>query len=217
MYDFEDARRRMVSGQIRVHDVTDKRIQDAMVRLPRERFVPRSQHAHAYADMEIAGGEGRTLMRPRDFAKLIQAADLRSRDIVLDIACARGYSTAVLADICETVVGLEDNDEAIERATARLSEVGADNAVVVRGELKDGVPDQGPFDVIVVNGAVEVVPDAWFDQLAEGGRLAVVVREGPVGRATIFWRAGGKIDEWEAFDATQPVLPGFEREAGFVF
>ena len=217
MSDFAAARRHMVAGQIRVHNVTDKRVQDAMFAIPREDFVPRAQHPHAYADLAIDGGEGRTLLRPRDFAKLVQAAEINAGDVVLDIACGRGYSTAVLARLADTVVGLEDNDAAVERATERLAAAGADNAVVVKGDLKAGVPGQGPFDVIFAGGAVDDVPQAWIDQLADGGRLAVFVRKGAVSRAMVYARAGDRIGDRAVFDGDPPLLPGFEREPGFVF
>ncbi|MEO1040577.1 MAG: protein-L-isoaspartate O-methyltransferase [Pseudomonadota bacterium] len=217
MSEFAEARRQMVAGQIRVHDVTDKRVQDAMFEIERESFVPRAQHPHAYADLQIDGGEGRTLLRPRDFAKLVQAAGVRTGDVVLDIACGRGYSTAVLARLADTVVGLEDSEAAVEKATERLAAAGADNAVVVHGELKAGMQGQGPFNVIFVGGAVDAVPQAWFDQLADGGRLAVFVRDDAVGRAMVYTRAGDRIGERAVFDGAPALLPGFEPEAGFVF
>ena len=217
MTDFAEARRRMVDSQVRPADVTDRAIQAAMLTVPRERFLPRSKQAEAYADIEADIAEGRVMLRPRDFAKLLQAADVKPTDIVLDIACGRGYSTAVLARLAETVVGLENDDKLVSRATERLAEVGADNAVVVKGDLKAGQPKQGPFDVIVVNGAVDAVPQAWLDQLAEGGRLAVFLREGPVGRAVVFTKSGGAIGDRPVFDANVSRLPGFETEPGFVF
>lgn len=217
MTDFADARARMVASQVRPADVTDRAIQNAMLTVPRERFLPRSKQAEAYADIEADIAEGRVMLRPRDFAKLLQAAGVKRTDIVLDIACGRGYSTAVLAHLAETVVGLENDDKLVARATERLAEVGADNAVVVKGDLKAGQPRQGPFDVIIVNGAVDAAPPAWTDQLAEGGRLAVFLRKGPVGRAVVFTKSGGVIGDRPVFDANVSRLPSFETEPGFVF
>ncbi|WP_026353947.1 protein-L-isoaspartate O-methyltransferase family protein [Woodsholea maritima] len=214
---YAEARRHMVDSQVRPNDVTDRRIQDAMARLPRETFVPRSKVAEAYGDKEVLIGEGRYMMRPRDFAKLVHAAQIDAQDLVLDIGCARGYSSAVIAALCETVVGLESDPAMVEKAIASLSEVGADNAVVVDGDVKAGLSDQGPFDVIFVNNAVDQVPQTWLDQLKDGGRLAVIVRQGPVGKATIFTRSGAAVGEKVIFDASPTVLAGFEREAGFVF
>ncbi|KAA5804611.1 protein-L-isoaspartate O-methyltransferase [Alkalicaulis satelles] len=217
MFDFTQARLAMVNSQVRPSDVTDTRLQDAMAVVARERFVPKAQAARAYADAEIRLNNGRALLRPRDFSKLVQAAGVKPGDVVLDIACGLGYSTAVLARMAETVVGLEDDAALAAKAGDRLAEAGADNAVVVDGPLDKGVPGQGPFNVIVVNGAVSTVPEAWLDQLADGGRLAVIVREGEVGRARIYTRAGQAVGERAVFDAAPPYLPGFEPAPGFVF
>jgi protein-L-isoaspartate(D-aspartate) O-methyltransferase len=159
MTDYAVARLAMVNSQIRPSDVTDHRIQDAMGEIPRELFVPKSMLAKAYADTEVELSDGRTMLRPVHLAKLIQAADIRSSDVVLDMAFGRGYSTAVLARLAETVVGLEQDGAGFAaKAGERLAEIGANNAVVVEGDLKTGVPGQGPFDVIFVNGAVAKSP-----------------------------------------------------------
>lgn len=218
MSEFETARLAMVNSQIRPNDVTDHRIQDAMADIPRERFLPKSQSAKAYADIEAKVAEGRYMLTPRDLAKLIQAADIRRSDVVLDIACGRGYSTAVLARLAETVVGLEQKDLGLaEKATEALSAIQADNAVVVDGDLSKGVPGQGPFDVIIVNGAVAEPAQAWIDQLAVGGRLAVIVRDGSVGQARIYTKAQNSVGDRNVFDTAPPYLPGFEPEAKFAF
>lgn len=207
----------MVNSQVRPSDVTDARLQDAMAAVPRERFVPKSQMARAYADTQLPLPGGRAMLSPRDFAKLAGAAAIRPSDVVLDIACGLGYSTAVLARLAETVVGLECDPGMAAKAGERLAAAGADNAVVVEGPLAAGLPGQGPFDVIFVNGAVAQAPAAWLDQLAVGGRLVVVLRTTVVGRATVFTRAERTIGERAVFDATPPYLPGFEPQPGFVF
>lgn len=215
MSDFAEARQAMVDSQIRPSDVTDRRLLAAFESVPRELFTPRSKHASAYADAEVGTSDQRRMMRPRDLAKLIHAADVQSDELVLDIACGRGYSTAILARMAETVVGVENDEDGLSRASGILSECGADNAVVIDADPKNGMPDQGPYNVIFVNGAVEEVPQTWLDQLAEGGRLAVVVRKGPVGKATIFSRSAAGIGERVVFDAAVSPLPGFEREQSF--
>lgn len=218
MTDHAVARLAMVNSQIRPSDVTDQRIQDAMADIPRELFVPKSMAAKAYADTEVALTDGRTMLRPVHLAKLIHAADIRDSDVVLDLAFGRGYSTAVLARLSDTVVGLEQEGEGFaSKAGDRLAEIGANNAVVVEGDLKKGVPGQGPFNVIFVNGAVAKTPSAWIDQLAEGGRLAVIERDGPVGQARIYTKARGHVGERAVFEAAPPYLDGFEPEGGFVF
>lgn len=215
MSEFDQARKSMVDCQIRPADVTDRRILGAFLKTPRHIFTPRAKLASAYADDEVATNEVRSMMRPRDLAKLVQAADIQSGDIVLVIAPGRGYSSAVLANLAETVVGLEDDEDSLKRSTDILTEAGADNAVVIKGDLKAGVPDQGPFDVIFVNGAVEEVSPAWFDQLADGGRLVVVLRDGPVGKATVFTKSDAGIGDRCVFDAQARLIPGFERPRAF--
>src|SRR5690606_23928883 len=145
-----------------------------------------------------------------------QALEIDKSDIVLDIACGRGYSCAVLARLASMVVGLESSHDMAAKATEALEALGVTNAVVVAGELKAGAPDQGPYDVIFVGGAVEVVPDAWLAQLADGGRLGVVIREpGGVGRATVMVRSGGVTGSRVVFDCATPLLDGFARPRAF--
>ena len=215
MSEFDDARKHMVDSQIRPSDVTDRRVIAAFSNVPRHAFTPRSRLASAYADSEVETGEGRRMMRPRALSKLVHEADVQADELVLDIACGRGYSTAILARLAETVVALEDDEARVTRATDILADVGADNAAVIQGDLAKGAPGQGPFNVIFVNGGVEEVPQAWFDQLAEGGRLAVIERDGPVGRAMIYTKSGAGVSAREVFDATPAMLPGFAAPRRF--
>jgi len=214
--EFETARKQMVDCQIRPSDVTDRRLIAAFLDIPRHLFVPRARRASAYSDAQVQVGDARMLMRPRDFAKLVHAADIQPHELVLDIACARGYSTAILARMAGTVVGLESDEDSLSRASGLLSDVGADNAVVIEGDLAAGVAKQGPYNVVFVNGAVDSVPQAWLDQLAPGGRLVAVIRKGPVGKATVFTRSAAGIGERVVFDAHVSSLPGFQLEAGFI-
>ena len=216
-FDYADARETMVESQIRTADVTDLDMLLAFRRTARERFVPQNQMALAYADAEVRYANGRTLLRPRDFAKLVQAADINGTDVVLDLACARGYSTAILAQISDTVVGLETDEDDVTRASDILTDMGILNAAVVQGDLKRGAAEHGPFDVIIAAGAVASVPDGWFAQLADGGRLATIVKRGPIGRATVFTKSGSAVGDRIEFDAHAPFLPGFAPEASFVF
>lgn len=217
MFDFAAARDHMIDCQIRTADVTDLGVLRAFRNVKREMFVPKSKAALAYSDANIEMEDGRVIMRPRDISKLIQAAEIKQTDIVLDIACGRGYSSAVLAGLAETVVALEDDDDRVEKATANLSDVGADNAVVVKGDLKAGAKEHGPFDVIFVNGAVSEVSKNWLDQLANNGRLVAIVSDGSVGRACVYTRSGDAIGDRIVFDANVPLLAGMSRRAEFVF
>ncbi len=215
MFDFAAARETMLDCQIRTNDVTDYDIQAAFKAVPRECFVPKSKTALAYSDVHIDLGEGRYMLRPRDFAKMLDSADIASTDIILNIGCGRGYSVAVMAQLAETVVALEQSEEAVERATALLAQCGTNNAAVVQGDYRAGAPEHGPFDVIFVGGSVASVPETWRDQLANNGRLIVAVNDGPISRVKVFKKSNDKIGERTVFDANIPALPGFEHKQTF--
>ena len=209
----DTARTAMIDSQVRTNDVTDRRLLAAMGAVSREMFVPLARRPVAYAEMAIETLPGRWLMAARDFAKLVQAAAIREGDRILDIAPGTGYSTAVLAQLGH-VTALEEG-EAAKGLAEGLARAGVQNAEILAGPLRAGAPGRGPFDVIFVNGRVESVPQAWLDQLAEGGRLAVAVAEAGACRARIYTRAGGKTAWLTPFDASPPMLPGFEQPAGF--
>ena len=215
MFDFIAARETMLDSQIRTSDVTELRIQAAFRAVPREKFVPKAKLALAYGDANVELGDGRWLMKPRDFAKMVDAADIEPTDIVLNIACGRGYSVAILAHLAETVVALENSNELVERATQQLERCGITNAAVVAGDLKAGAGEHGPFNVIFVDGAVTSVPQAWFDQLASGGRLVVPISSGPICRVHVFTKSGDNVGERVVFDAGVPLLPEFIKEPAF--
>lgn len=217
MTDFSAMRRHMVEGQVRTSDVTMDGLISAMRDIPREIFLPKTKRAQAYADVHVELTDGRWLLRPCDFAKLLQALEPSRRDIALNLGCGRGYSCAVLARLVETVVGVEPNVEMLEKAGASLNTIGADNAVVIEGDIRNGAPDQGPFDVILVDGAVAAPSKSWFDQLSDGGRLGVFEIVNGVGRAVLYRRDGGAVARRELFDAQPPLLPGFEPSPAFVF
>ena len=217
MNDFATQRINMVDSQVRPSDVTDRRILRAMLAVPREAFVPEQVKATAYMDERLALGQGRFLLAPRTFAKLVQLLTIGEDDAVLDVGCATGYSTAVLGMLARSVVGVEENAALAERARGALAGLGRTNAVVKTGALTTGAPNEGPFDAILVNGCVVDIPDALLDQLKDGGRLAAIRADGRVGQATIWRRHGTSFDARPAFDAGAPVLPGFEKQPGFVF
>lgn len=222
MSDYSSARKNMVESQIRPNEVTDARLIRALQTVPREAFVPARFKAMAYMEGEITiqqgGAKGeRRLVAPMPLARLIQLAEVDTGDLVLDIGCATGYSTALLASMAESVVGLECDSGLAEQAGQTLTDLGIDNAAVVSGALPEGYPSEGPFDVILMNGSVPEVPDGLLTQLSDGGRLVVVIAEHEFGNAVVFRNSGGRISQRASFDAGAPILPGFEREASFVF
>ena len=221
MADFAAMRAHMVDGQILPSKVTDQRLIDAMLRMPREQFVPAAMRGVAYVDEDIEIAPGRFLMEPVVMARLIQAASIGSSDLVLDIGCATGYATAIMGMLAGTVLGLECEPDLAARASALLAELGVDNSAVVEGPLTEGSPHQAPFDVIFIGGAVADVPRAIIDQLAEGGRLVAVVAAGRgggvMGEARRITRIGGIVSSRPLFDAAVPLMPGFAAKPGFVF
>lgn len=218
---FEASRRTMVESQIRTNRVTDQALLGALLRTPRERFVPKAIRALAYVDEDLRLAPERFVMEPMVLARLIQAASVQPTDVVLDVGCATGYATALLADLAATVVGLESDSSLAGEAVRVLQELDVDNALIVEGDLRQGYPRQAPYDVVLINGAVTEVPNAITEQLADGGRLVTVVgnlrQTGRVGRATLLTRVGRTISSRSLFDATIPLLPGFAKEPSFVF
>lgn len=221
MIDFADARTRMVDSQLRPNAVTDRRLLAVMGEVPREVFVPSSKRALAYLDRDLRvaekGGAGRYLMSPMCFAKLVQLAGIGPSDLVLDVGCATGYSTAIVARLADAVVAIDDAADLVAAAAENLGRLGIDNAAVVEAALTAGCPAEGPYDVIVFNGEVPEIPAAYAGQLRDGGRLVAVVRQGPVGRGMIFRKTGSGLSGTAEFDAAAKPLPGFVRTPGFVF
>lgn len=217
MDDSQSQREAMVNGQIRPNRVVDERVTAALLAVPRELFVPKALQGVAYLDEDIAVAEGRYLMEPVAFARILQAAEIEADDVVLDIGCASGYSSAVIARLASAVVALECDGVLAARANENLAELEIDNIAVVEGPLDAGYPEQGPYDVIFLGGSVERLPEALLAQLADGGRLLVVERRGGIGRAVRYGNFDGLVSALQLFDAQVAPLPGFEVAPGFVF
>ena len=209
------ARRHMVDGQVRTSDVTDLRVISAMLEVPRERFIPLASAALAYLDLDVPVGGSRRLLRPMVFAKLIQAAEIEATDRLLDVGCAGGYSAAVLARVAGQVVALEQDAVLVKAAEESLSS--QSNVDVVSGPLAGGWPQGAPYDVVVLEGAIEVVPHALCEQLKDGGRLVCVLGSGPGSKAMLYRRSGGEVGGRPVFDASAALLPGFTKTPVFAF
>ena len=218
MTDHAAARRNMVSGQIRTNRVTDERLIEAMEEIPRERFVPHAKRGVAYVDEDVEIASGRYLMEPMVLARMVQEAGIAAEDMVLDVGCGTGYATAVMSRLAGTVIALDVDGSLAAEAEGALNAVGADNAIVVTGPLAEGYARQAPYDVILLGGAVDHLPQALADQLAEGGRIVGVLREaGGVGQATLWARHRGALSSRSLFEASLPPLPGIARPVQFEF
>lgn len=217
MTDFEAARKAMVDCQVRPSDVTRFAIIDAMLRVPRERFVPRAHRPVAYADAQIPLAQGRALLEARTFAKMLDAATISRDDLVLDVGSGLGYSAVVAARMAAVVVALEDDAAMTAQIQAALTEFEVDNVIVETGALTAGAPQSGPYDVILVEGAVASPPASLLDQLKSGGRLVAIVQDGAFGQARLFVRTESGFSSRRLFDAAAPLLPGFEPREAFQF
>lgn len=217
MHDYWPAREAMVDCQVRPSDVTRHSIIQAMLAVPRENYVPASQRPVAYAEQDVPLVKGRSLLAPRTFAKMLDTAEISPEDSVLDIGCGYGYSSAVIAQLCRGVIAIESDETMFTAAEASLINAAVDNAVVLNGPLEAGMAAEGPYDVIVIEGAISAEPKALYDQLAEGGRLIAIWSGKGIGQVKMSVRSGDDIATRWIFDAAAPVLPGFEAKPSFAF
>jgi protein-L-isoaspartate(D-aspartate) O-methyltransferase len=221
MSDFSTARQKMVDGQVRPSDVTDLRILDAMLEVPREAFVPESQRALAYLDLDLdiseAGAAKRFLIKPAVIARMLQAAEISEADNVLVVGCPSGYTAAVVARLAARVTATESDGSLAAQASDVLAKLGFGNVTVRSAAAADGDEVNAPYDVIVLAGATEVVPDRLYRQLRDGGRLVGVFAMSRPPRAMIVTHSHADFGDRALFDAVAPVLPGLERPPAFVF
>lgn len=218
MHDFSALRTMMVDTQVRPSDVTKFPIIDAMLSVPREDFVPDDARSVAYAGATIEIGAGRAVLEARSFAKMLDALDIRASEMVLHVGAGLGYGSAVLSKLAEAVVALEEDEALATEAEAALSKIGADNVAVVTGTLTDGNTKNAPYDVILIDGGVELVPDALLAQLKDGGRMAAIfMTGGALGEVRIGVKTGDRVSWRMDCNATALVLPGFKEHAAFVF
>jgi protein-L-isoaspartate(D-aspartate) O-methyltransferase len=226
--DFENARRTMAETQLRTHQVTDRRVLAAFAAVPRELFVPPAIRPLAYMDGHIEvrssadGAPPRFLLPLAVLARLVQLGEIEASDLVLDVGCMTGYSTAILARLAAQVIALEADPVLAAATQDNLQAVAINNAAVVEASLVGGVPQQGPFDVILLNGSVPEDPERLLSQLKEGGRLVGVVarpRPGGVvqGKAYRYVMVEGEASGVSHFDANAKPLPGFAPMSSFVF
>ena len=221
MSGFATARQKMVDGQVRTSDVTDRRILDAMLTVPREAFVPASRQALAYLDLDLdvseAGAAKRFLIKPALTGKMLQAAEIAEADRVLVVGCASGYIAALVAKLAGQVTATEGDSALVAKAREAFAALGLANVTCKAAACAEGDPAGAPYDVIVLNGATEVTPELLFGQLKEGGRLVGVSAQSRPDRAMIVTHTHGEFGHRALFDATAPVLPGLQRAPAFTF
>ncbi|EAS50048.1 putative protein-L-isoaspartate O-methyltransferase [Aurantimonas manganoxydans SI85-9A1] len=216
--DFDAARTRMVDNQIRTTDVTRHEILRAFLEVPREEFVPAARKPLAYIDEDVPLGNGRFIMEASPFAKLIQLAAIRPDDVVLDVGCGTGYSSAVLSHLAGSVVSLEQDPDLAEAATENLARLDYVTCAVVEGPLNEGYPSEAPFDVIFMQGSVGILPETLLQQLRPGGRLVVVEGQGNAAEAKLYFRDdNGVVGSRFGFNCSIRPLPGFQKKAEFAF
>ncbi|MEQ6248583.1 protein-L-isoaspartate O-methyltransferase [Sulfitobacter sp. HNIBRBA3233] len=215
MTDFAARRTMMVDTQVRPSDVTKFPIIDAMLSIAREDFVPSAQREAAYVGENLALGQGRVVLEPRTLAKMLDALNIEGDELVLDIGCGMGYSTAVIARMAEAVIAVEQDESLAQEAQEALVEAGADNAVVQHGDLVAGAAEHGPYDVIILQGGVGQIPGSLLAQVKDGGRIAALFMQGELGEVRVGYRRGEDFSWRRAFNATAPILPGFAKERAF--
>ncbi len=214
MSDFAARRVMMVDTQVRPSDVTKYPVIGAMLAVPREAYVPPALREAAYVGENLALAPGRVLMEARTLAKMLDFLDIRANELVLDVGAGLGYSAAVIAQMAEAVVAVETDPMAAE-AQATLAAERVDNVAVITADLAAGSARHAPFDVIVIDGGVEVVPEALTDQLRSGGRICALFMQGALGTVRIGTKTADGMVWRDAFNATAPVLPGFGRKRAF--
>ncbi len=220
MTDFSQARINMIDGQISTASVVNPKILESFGFVPRELFVPEKLKDIAYMDESLDIGQGRFLLAPIAYAKMLEAVTPNENDVVLDIGCGSGYSSAILSPLVTTVIALEHNKRQMDKAVKLWEQLGACNIALIEGALTDGVLEQAPYSLIIFNGAVSKIPPKIIDQIGNGGRLIAIIKEADsyVGCATLFAKnCNGDVSSKKLFDANAPFLKGFEPESKFNF
>jgi protein-L-isoaspartate(D-aspartate) O-methyltransferase len=220
MHDFAVLRQRMVDNQIRTSAVTDTAVIKAFLTVPRELFVDPAERPFAYADRDVlmsAGAPDRRMMQPVQLARLVQALPIETGSSVLVVGCGTGYSAAIISMLGARVVGVEEDRELARLAAETLGAIDATGVRIALGKLVAGFAEEAPYDAILIDGAVEFVPDALIAQLRPGGALATVEQGNRISRAMLYERAGREATKWPQFEAWTALLPGFSKAPEFTF
>ena len=215
MPDYASRRQMMVDTQVRPSDVTKFPIIEAMLSVPREAYVPAGKREAAYVGNNLDLGNGRVMLEPRTLGKMLDAVDIQPDELVLDLGCGLGYSSALIARMADAVVAVEEEAGLAAEAQETLLNQGVDSVAVIEGALAEGAAKHGPYDVIVLQGAAEHMPEGLLAQLKDGGRIVALFMEGSLGICRVGYKIDGEMNWRYAFNAGAPVLPGFERQRAF--
>ena len=216
MYDkiFEVSRENMVNNQIITNKVINSILIDAILDLEKERFIPSSMASLTYSDSEIPFNSTRSLMKTFVFAKMVEFCDVKQNDSILVIGCLTGYSVAILSKLAGYVFGLDDNKDFTKRANKLLGEIACHNCSVSHGDLRDGLKKNRPFDKIIIEGAVESIPENITDQLKDGGRIFAIFKDEKSfnGQFMLGLKVDGLISYRHLFDANARNLEAFSNQ-----
>lgn len=216
--DSVQARSNMVDNQLKTNRVSDPTVLAAMGDVPREVFLPKAFHGVAYADEDLVLPDGQFMLEPLVFARLLQAAAIDKDDVALVLGCDTGYAATVTSKLAATVIFVQRSEEMSARLQSILDQVEADNVVTsVRADPASGDPEQAPFDVIIMIGAVDAIPETLIDQLSDDGRLVAVEGRGRVGRGVVVSKFHGAAAKRELFDAHVPSFKGVQPVPEFAF
>ena len=216
--DTEQARFNMIEQQIRPWEVLDATVLHTLTQVHREDFVPAVHRALAFTDMEIPLPCGQCMLAPRVEARLLQELQVQPTDKVLEIGTGSGHMAALLGAQAERVISLEIESELVRMARDNLQRAGLRNVEVREADGSQGAPSDAPFDVILLSGSVAQIPDALLQQLAPGGRLAAIVGDEPMMRATVVRRVGPQsLQTTQPWDTVAPRLRNFPQPSRFRF
>ncbi len=214
---FAQLRQNMVDNQLQTAGVIDHELLRSMGEVPRELFVPEQYQSIAYLDKDIKLTDERYLMAPVSLGRLIQYAQVKPSDIVLIVGCNIGYSVAIVANLANMVVGVEQDRDLAKQASKILEELDVGNGAVLSGNPAKGLPSEAPFDVIIIEGSIDEVPQALFKQLREGGRLIAPIDNGATDIVCLYKKSDGDIGASKIYDAKLPKLKLRQKQPEFVF
>ena len=217
--DFKIARKNMVENQIRANKVTSSNVINAFLDVPREKFVPNALQEISYVDEDIQLSRNRFMMKPMILARLFQSLNLKGNENILHVGSNSGYGSAILSRMCSSVISLESDKKLFETSIHTFSNMGFDNVVPLHGSMENGVEKEAPFDIIFIEGSIEIEPKSLFGQLNENGKLIAIIRPAniKIGKAKLFFKISNEIGLENLFDAQVSKLSIFKSKTKFSF